>query len=49
MRQKLTSVISCPNVAFQVALGHLKNAVDEGSDGIDAMETAKSTRKMKGR
>ncbi|MER8456801.1 hypothetical protein NKJ36_25515 [Mesorhizobium sp. M0142] len=23
---KLTSVISCPNVAFQAVLGHLKNA-----------------------
>ncbi|WP_292553556.1 hypothetical protein [Mesorhizobium sp.] len=33
MRQKLASVISCPNIAFQIA--YLKNAVGEDSDGID--------------
>ncbi|WP_287180969.1 hypothetical protein [Mesorhizobium sp.] len=41
MRQKLASVISCPNIAFQI--GYLKNAVGEGSDGIDNDGHSEST------
>ena len=33
-------------VAFQVVLGHLKNAVQEISEASTTMETAKATRRM---
>ena len=47
LRQKLAFVISCPNIAFQIVLGHSENAIHEISEASTTMETAKSTRKIK--
>jgi hypothetical protein len=47
LRQKLALVIPCPNIAFQIVLGHLQKAVHEISEASTTMETAKSTRKIR--